>query len=173
MNTQNKIIIVNDDPLLTSAVIKRFEAAGVQAVDIHDAQGDFVNHVLAVKPDVIFLDTIMPKISGFDAIKALKNDPETARIPVIFYTNSGREDDIWAGVLAGAVDYLIAADVLPSDLVEIYKTYMANPIEYSKTRTHNIAYRQDTAKKYREAVRLGGVVSFLKSLTAKSSRRKP
>jgi len=57
-------------------------------------------------PDLVLLDVIMPNISGFDVLKALKSDPATAGIPVILVTGSDNENTEADGYTAGAIDFI-------------------------------------------------------------------
>jgi putative two-component system response regulator len=59
-----------------------------------------------VKPDLILLDIDMPGMSGFEAIKELQADPETANIPVIFLTGKNEVENELKGLSLGAVDYI-------------------------------------------------------------------
>ncbi|MDR0491464.1 MAG: response regulator [Oscillospiraceae bacterium] len=59
-----------------------------------------------LKPDLILLDIDMPEISGYDVIKMLKCNPETADIPVIFLTGKSNSDDELLGLSLGAIDYI-------------------------------------------------------------------
>jgi putative two-component system response regulator len=58
------------------------------------------------QPDLILLDVEMPKMGGFEACKALKVNPATAAIPVIFLTGKGERKDEMTGLTLGAVDYI-------------------------------------------------------------------
>jgi twitching motility two-component system response regulator PilH len=56
----------------------------------------------AERPDLIFLDIMMPDIDGFATCRALQNDPQTKSIPVIFVTSKGqRADRVWAQMQGG------------------------------------------------------------------------
>ena len=57
-------------------------------------------------PDLVILDLMLPKLSGLEVCKKLKDDPETAAIPIIMLTAKGEEEDIIAGFEAGADDYV-------------------------------------------------------------------
>jgi len=59
-----------------------------------------------IKPNLILLDIDMPHMSGYDALKALKLNPETADIPVIFLTGKNEPEDEVLGLSLGAVDYI-------------------------------------------------------------------
>jgi diguanylate cyclase (GGDEF)-like protein len=74
------------------------------------------------RPDLILLDIIMPDISGFDVLKALKDDPDLRDIPIIIITGLDNEEDEEKGLLMGAVDY-------------IFKPFK-NAIVLARVRTH-------------------------------------
>ena len=60
-----------------------------------------------VRPDLIFMDVVMPRVNGFQATRTLTRDPQTKSIPVIMITTKDLETDrIW-GMRQGAVDYLV------------------------------------------------------------------
>jgi twitching motility two-component system response regulator PilH len=68
-------------------------------------------------PDLIFMDVVMPGMNGYQATRALVNDPDTHRIPIVMVTSKGQTTDrIW-GLRQGAVDYMVKP-VSPSELVE-------------------------------------------------------
>ncbi len=68
-------------------------------------------------PDLIFMDIVMPGINGYQATRALVNDPDTRSIPIVMVTSKGQEADRVWGLRQGAVDYLIKP-VSPDQLVE-------------------------------------------------------
>jgi DNA-binding response OmpR family regulator len=59
------------------------------------------------KPDVVMLDVRMPKMTGYEACRKIKADPELKDIPVIFLSAKGQEAEIQAGLDAGADEYLL------------------------------------------------------------------
>jgi putative two-component system response regulator len=59
-----------------------------------------------IKPDLILLDVEVPGMSGYDAIKALKANPQTVEIPVIFLTGKSEVENEFLGLSLGAVDYI-------------------------------------------------------------------
>ncbi len=58
------------------------------------------------QPDLILLDVVMPDLDGYEVCKALKSDPMTAEIPIIFVTGKDTDDDEQLGLQLGAVDYI-------------------------------------------------------------------
>jgi twitching motility two-component system response regulator PilH len=76
-----------------------------------------VNKARAEKPDVIFLDIVMPGMDGFAACRTLSNDPETKHIPVIFVsTKQEKADRVWAH-MQGAKD-LIGKPYNANEIIE-------------------------------------------------------
>ncbi len=70
--------------------------SGEQAIEIAEKQ----------RPDLILMDVNMPKMSGFDACRRLKSNPQTSNIPVIFITGRDQVEDEVRGLESGAVDYI-------------------------------------------------------------------
>lgn len=76
------------------------------------------------KPDIILLDVIMPKMDGFVALKKIRKNPVTEKIPVILLTNLGQEEDVRKGRELGATDYFIKANHTPQDVVDKIKSIL-------------------------------------------------
>lgn len=110
------ILIVDDSPTEVHVIRKALEKHGFQTAAAADgAEG--IRLAKQIKPDLIFMDIVMPGVNGFQATRTLANDPETKRIPVIMVTSKSQETDrIW-GMRQGAVDYLVKP-VTPEKLVE-------------------------------------------------------
>ena len=100
------ILIVDDSPTEVHVIRKALEKVGYQTAAAADgAEG--IRLAKSMKPDLIFMDIVMPGVNGFQATHTLANDPETRRIPVIMVTSKSQETDrIW-GMRQGAVDYLV------------------------------------------------------------------
>ena len=110
------ILVVDDSPTEVHVIRKALEKHGFQTAAAADgAEG--IRLAKQMKPDLIFMDIVMPGVNGFQATRQLANDPETKRIPVIMVTSKSQETDrIW-GMRQGAVDYLVKP-VTPEKLVE-------------------------------------------------------
>lgn len=75
-----------------------------------------------VKPDLIMMDVRMPKMTGYEACKALKEMEEVKDIPVVFLSAKGQDDEVANGIEAGAVAYILkpfAPDELTRRIGEI------------------------------------------------------
>jgi len=73
------------------------------------------------KPDLVLLDLILPKISGFDVLKKIKEDEETKNVPVIVLTNLEGMQDINKVIELGATTYLVKANYSLAEVVEKIK----------------------------------------------------
>jgi DNA-binding response OmpR family regulator len=121
---KTKIVLVEDDAFLAGMYVTKLNLEGY---DVHLAS-DGEKGLKLVKeelPGIILLDVILPKMSGFDVLKDLKADAKTKNIPVILLTNLGQRDDVKKGLDLGAVDYLIKAHFMPSEVVEKIKKLAA------------------------------------------------
>ncbi len=72
-------------------------------------------------PDLILLDLILPRKSGFEVLKDLKSNPRLAKIPVIVLTNLGGSHDVQEALSLGANDYLVKTDFSLGDILKKIK----------------------------------------------------
>ncbi len=116
MATAQKILIVEDDPFLFDMYSIKFKEVGF---DVSVAQDGEMALVKAKEelPDVILLDIVLPKKDGFEVLKSLKSDSQTAGIPVVMLTNLGLEGDVKRGLELGAQSYIIKAHFTPTEVV--------------------------------------------------------
>ena len=115
-----KILLVEDDTFLLGMYATKFELDGFKVMMAEDGE-KAVRLALRELPDVILLDIILPKLNGFEVLKQFKQEPKTAKIPVILLTNLSQKDEIEQGLKVGAEDYLIKAHFMPSEVVEKIK----------------------------------------------------
>lgn len=118
------ILIVEDDVFLADLYKTKFALEGFKVTVAYDGEKGWE---LAKKnsPDIILLDLILPKMSGFDILKSLKADSKLEKIPVILLTNLSQKSDVEKGLKMGAKDYLIKAHFMPSEVVEKIKKLIA------------------------------------------------
>lgn len=117
MAEKPKILLIEDDRMLGQMYSAKF---GREGYDVHNAENgsDGVKMARELRPDIILLDIIMPKMDGFAALKELRKKEETKNIPVILLTNLGQDKDIEKGKKLGANDYFIKANHTPAEIVE-------------------------------------------------------
>jgi CheY-like chemotaxis protein len=109
------ILVVEDTELLRRIYQDKLTSEGYT---VHTAQDglECLNVLRASKIDLILLDLIMPRMSGLEALAAIKSDPRTKDVPVIILSNLGQDADIQRGIDMGASDYLIKNSAKPADV---------------------------------------------------------
>ena len=105
--TISKVLLVEDDPDIQKVARMSLKLRGVQEVHVADNGEECLARVRDLRPDVILLDVMMPKLDGYETCARLKRDPETSSIPVIFLTAKAQHFEVKRGIDAGAVGYLI------------------------------------------------------------------
>ena len=114
------ILLVEDDTFLVEMYTTKFELEGFEVHTAEDGKKG-LDMAKKVKPDIILLDILMPKMDGFAVLDELKKDKDLADIPVILLTNLGQKEDVKKGFEKGAVGYLIKAHFMPSEVVDKIK----------------------------------------------------
>lgn len=111
------ILFVEDESALQKTLGDALEREGYKVVKALDGE---IGLKLAQtqKPDLILLDLILPRKDGFEVLKELKAEPETAKIPVIILTNLERMQDIEKALNQGATTYLIKANYTLEEVIE-------------------------------------------------------
>ncbi len=114
--TSRRILLAEDDRFLRKAAEATLRQHGFSVVTAVDGE-EALRLAEAEAPALILLDLIMPKIQGFEVLRALKANPATAAIPVIVMSNLGQSQDVQQALEAGAATYLIKANLSLQDLV--------------------------------------------------------
>lgn len=118
---QKRILLVEDDDALANAYTTRLIAEGLAVKRVSNGE-DALSTALRFKPDLIVLDAMMPKISGFDVLDILRNTPSTTNIKIIMLSALSQETDQKRAKDLGVDDYLIKSQVMISDVVARIKS---------------------------------------------------
>lgn len=118
-----KILVAEDDKFLKNVYINKLQKEGFEVDLAADGESAY-EKVGSFKPDLIILDIMMPKISGLDVLRKIKENDEYKNIPVILATNLDKEEDKKKGMELGAADYLIKSDISISDVVDRIRKYL-------------------------------------------------
>lgn len=123
MNPKKKILLVEDDKALADVYVSRLQLEGLDVR--HEANGeDALSAALEYKPDLILLDAMMPRISGFDVLDILRNTPDTMNVRVIMLTALSQQKDKDMAQKLGADDYLVKSQVVIGDVVARIKHHL-------------------------------------------------
>jgi len=117
------VLVVDDDPVILKLLEVNFEMEGFQVVRAADgAEG--LERARAVHPDIVVLDVMMPRMTGYEVAKALKEGVDTAHIPIIFVTARAQSNDVERGMELGVDDY-VTKPFDPLDLIARVHTLLA------------------------------------------------
>ena len=114
---KKKILLVEDDIALAAVYRSRLELEDFETKEVNNGE-EALAAAKEFQPDLILLDAMMPKISGFDVLDILRNTPETANIRVIMLTALSQPKDKERAESLGVDDYLVKSQVVIGDVVE-------------------------------------------------------
>lgn len=114
---EEKLALVVDDSKSACFVLMRMLKEFNLEVDTAESAADAIDYLKYHRPDVIFMDHMMPGMDGFEAVKRIKNDPRTAVIPIMMYTSKGGDVYLSKARALGAVG-IIPKTISPVDLKE-------------------------------------------------------
>ena len=118
-----KILVAEDERDIRELIGFTLRYAGFE-VELATNGTEAVEKAAAAQPDLIMLDVRMPKMTGYEACRQLKDDPTTAEIPIVFLSAKGQEVEIEQGLASGALEYIVkpfAPDELASQVKDILK----------------------------------------------------
>lgn len=117
MDAKKKILLVEDDQALANVYKSRLDIEGFDTSWVENGE-DALSAAISYKPDLILLDAMMPKISGFDVLDILRNTPETNNVHVIMLTALSQPKDKERATSLGVDDYLVKSQVVIGDVIE-------------------------------------------------------
>jgi len=120
---QKKIFLVEDDPFLSALLKSRLTKEGFDVIHVKDGE-EAVNLLRDIKPDIILMDIILPRKSGFEVMEEMKADPQISNAPVMIISNLGQDSDIQRGKELGAVEYFVKAKISIDELIEKIKEFL-------------------------------------------------
>lgn len=128
MNSQyekKKILIIDDNPDIRIIYSTAFEAAGYEA---HTSQDGLwgITDVAEISPDIIILDIMMPEMSGYDFLDALRNNTSLQTVPVIVVSNLSQEKDKEEALAKGAQLCLTKSDYSTDELIKVVDDFLAS-----------------------------------------------
>ena len=123
MDRRKKILLVEDDIALLAVYRSRLELEGFAVNEVHNGE-DALSAVVDVRPDLILLDVMIPKISGFDVLDILRNTPDTTNVRVIMLTALSQPKDKERAKQLGVDDYLVKSQVMIGDVVARIKYHL-------------------------------------------------
>lgn len=122
-SSSKRILLVEDDDALANVYVMRLQTEGFDVRRVSNGE-EALAAALSYKPDLVVLDVMMPKVSGFDVLDIFRNTPETANLKVIMLTALSQESDKERAESLGADDYLVKSQVVIADVIERIKHHL-------------------------------------------------
>ena len=118
VSAKGKVLLVEDDPMVIRMYERKFKLEGFNlAMAFNGFEG--MEALKKERPDIILLDIMMPKMSGLEMLKLIKDDPQYKDLPVVMLTNLGdRAEDVQKCKELGAEDYWVKANIKLEDIIE-------------------------------------------------------
>lgn len=121
--TNYTIALIEDEEITSKVVAEELIEAGFTVIKAFDgAEG--LELIKAQMPDLVLLDIMMPKMQGFDVLKAVKADPNTKNIPVIILTVLSDDESVKKGIEMGANDYIVKSKHAVAEIPEKIKKFL-------------------------------------------------
>lgn len=117
MKPQDKrVLIIEDDDFLRMLAMNKLKSAGFSVSVASDGQAGYTQCV-ALKPDLVLLDLLLPGLDGFQILEKLKNDGLLSTVKVIVFSNLGSQDDIQKASAFGVTNYMIKSSFTLDELL--------------------------------------------------------
>ena len=120
-----KILIAEDERDIRDLITFTLRFAGHEVKAVTNGEEAYET-ARAINPDLILLDVRMPRMTGYEACRKIKEDEGTQHIPVVFLSAKGQETEVETGLNAGAAEYIIkpfAPDQLTARVQSILNEY--------------------------------------------------
>lgn len=141
-----KILIIEDEVQIRENIQQILELSGFEAYTAYDGKAG-LELVKTSPPDLILCDIMMPELDGYDVLSALRQEPATASIPVIFLTAKADRVDLRRGMELGADDYLTK----PFETDELLRAISAR-LERQTMLTQQYTSERQQTKKLRQEI---------------------
>jgi OmpR family response regulator RpaB len=110
MTQSKRILLVEDDRFLRKAAEVRLRRAGYTVITAADGE-EAIATAGTMRPDLVLLDLIMPRMQGFEVLRVLRTQPNMVDVPIVVLTNLSQDADRERAMTHGANGYLIKANL--------------------------------------------------------------
>jgi two-component system, OmpR family, response regulator VicR len=121
------IVLIEDDQILSDLLSEDLKEAGFEVITAYDGQSG-VDLVKRQRPSLILLDLVLPKKSGFDVLREIKDMPAGSDLPVVILSMLSDDDTVSKGLELGAADYVVKSDKASQEIVSKVKQYVMNSL---------------------------------------------
>ena len=129
------ILLVEDDKILQELYNERFVQAGLNVIQAFDGMQALDKMDTHPEIQLVLLDLMLPRLSGYDVLAHIKQDANTRNIPVIIVSALADVDDQARGLQMGAAEYITKGEMLPAAVIEKIKQYILSVPRHSEPMT--------------------------------------
>jgi CheY-like chemotaxis protein len=120
-----RVLVVDDDDVIRQLITVNLELEGFEVETAMDGQ-DCLDRVKEVRPDVVTLDIMMPRLDGWETAVKLREDPDTADVKVVLLSARAQEADVQRGSRIG-VDAYLTKPFDPDELITVVRRLAGLP----------------------------------------------
>ncbi len=102
---QKKVLVVDDEPFICRSLSFVLRKENYEVLEARNGE-EALEMIRSERPDLVFLDVMMPKVNGFEVTELVKSDPDLRRTKIILLTAKGQDSDRETGRKLGADDYM-------------------------------------------------------------------
>lgn len=117
VDNKKKILLVEDDVFMLELLSDKLNKSDFEVSVAVDGEA-CMKALQSLRPNLVLLDIVMPKVDGFEVLRRMKSSPELASIPVIVLSNLGQKEEVEKAMDLGAKDYIIKANFTTKEIVE-------------------------------------------------------
>ncbi|HSX42248.1 MAG TPA: response regulator [Candidatus Saccharimonadales bacterium] len=121
--TGKSILLVDDDLTLREMYAERLKAEGFVVETAKDGE-EALQKATDLRPNIVLLDVMMPKINGLDVLKKMREQDGTKGIPVIVLTALIQDREKMESITRGADDYIVKSETMPGDVIAKVKAVL-------------------------------------------------
>ena len=118
------VLIIEDDTILAKMYQRAFQVEQIPVELAFDGE-EGLQKALTMKPSIILLDVMMPKMSGYQVLDGIRADEVTKNIPVVVLTNLSSAEDTNLAISKGATQVMVKSQSDPFQVVALTKQYLA------------------------------------------------
>lgn len=112
-----KILLIEDEEIMIDVLKKKLVQEGYDVIVARDGV-EGLERMREIKPALILLDIVMPKMGGFEVMEEMRKDKTLKRIPIIIVSNSGQPVELGRAKELGARDWLIKTEFDPQEVID-------------------------------------------------------
>ena len=161
------ILVIDDAPFILESTKTLLKFEGYEVLTARDGE-EGLEIINSKKPDLVLCDISMPKLDGYGVLKALRNNPATARIPFIFLTAFTERQNIRTGMQLGADDFLVKPysrdELITSINAQIQKSFLQEKVIEEKVQEVSKSVTQVLPHEFRTVLnQIMGSAKFLQN----------